>query len=110
MSDVVGLDGALLDIDSTNLNSKFHVGTNIINNVDLNNITTPGMYRLQNNLTNAPNDYYWSQMLVLCAGGDTVTQIVFQVGDSDSADKRIAWRLYGFAKWNAWHYLTQTTS
>lgn len=110
MSDVVGLDGALLDIDSTNLNSKFRVGTNIINNVDLNNITTPGMYRLHNNLTNAPNDYYWSQMLVLCGGGDTITQVVFQVGKNISVDKRIAWRVYCFSTWTDWYYLTQTTS
>ena len=104
MSDVVGLDGALLDIDSTNLNSKFHVGTNIINDVDLNNITTPGMYRLQDNITNAPNNYTWSQMLVLFAGGDTVTQVVFCVGS------RVAWRYYGYGQWNGWFYLTQTTS
>ena len=108
MSSVVALDGTKLDIDSTNLNDKFHVGTCIINNCDLNDITTAGMYRLQNNITNAPANYEWSQMLVVYAGADTMAQIVFPYTGA-----RIAWRAgfsTSFANWTDWHYLTQSTS
>ncbi len=105
MSNVVALNGAKLDIDSTNLNDKFHVGTCIINNCDLNDITTAGMYRLQNNITNAPANYEWSQMLVVYAGADTMAQIVFPYTGA-----RIAWRGKGGDGWKAWNYLTQSTS
>jgi len=42
-------------------------------NVDLNTLTTAGVYRISNTEANRPND--WGQLLVMYGGSDTITQI-----------------------------------
>lgn len=44
--------------------------------LDLNTLTTAGMYRLQDGITNAaPAEGHWGQLLVIHGGGDTVGQL-----------------------------------
>ena len=43
--------------------------------VDLNTLTTSGVYRIQNTEANRPNSLSWGQLLVMYGGADTITQI-----------------------------------
>jgi len=43
--------------------------------VDLNTLTTSGVYRIQNTEANRPSSLQWGQLLVIQGGADTITQI-----------------------------------
>lgn len=69
-------DNYFSDIFNEHLPNKVDKCIQIEDGVDLNTVTTSGFYRLQANLLHAPEfPYEWSPMIV-CAGGDTVSQII----------------------------------
>lgn len=70
-----GIDADLLDGQhASSYLRNFNIG-----NVDFNTLTTSGVYRLANTVTNGasngPASAEWSQMLVMHGGGDTIAQM-----------------------------------
>lgn len=78
------------------------------NNVDLNSLTGFGMYRLQSNITNAPNaNAQYGNLLVLRGGdeSDTLAQLYFNYNEDTVSFRR------GTTNWSTtggWHTLLHT--
>ena len=109
MAKILNIDGAKLNIDSTNLSDKFVLETRLWD-TDLNTVAKTGVYNLTSSVTNLPTTgaYVWGTMLVLASGGDTGTQILFSVYGSPPAFR--SWTQSGSTlTFSDWFYLSQTT-
>lgn len=104
-----GLDADLLDgLQATAFLRNFHVG-----NVDFNTLTTSGVYRLSNTISdgasNGPSGGEWSQMLVMHGGGNTIAQLVVgysshQVYIRSGNPSNVG----GSGSWSSWYTLART--
>lgn len=109
MAKILNIDGAKLNIDSTNIKDNYVLQPKIqmvLDNTDLNNYTTVGAYRIRGNITNLPTNYQWGLMLVISGGGGNGIQLIFSVVGSPPAYRY--WSSNG-ATFSDWFYLSQTT-
>lgn len=71
---------------------------------DLNQVTTSGFYRIQENQANSPGN--WGQLLVVHGGGDTIGQLYFvQYDGTVYARAGNPSQIGGTGKWSDWHRL-----
>jgi hypothetical protein len=82
------------------------VSTIPANNVDLNTLTTSGMYRLGDAFTNGPGGttYNYGQLLVIHGGQDTIVQMIFNYASPFSVQVRMGNppNVGGTGTWGAW--------
>lgn len=111
MAKILNIDGAKLNIDSTNIKDNYVLQPQVQQVTagnDLNDVVTVGIYRLEHNITNLPSDEYrWGQMLVLYGGGDTGMQIIFSCQGASPCYR--FWVGTTTKNFSDWFYLSQTT-
>lgn len=84
----------------------------VSNSTDLNNMVTSGVYRTANTNANLPSGtYYYSQVLVLRGGGDTIGQLAMSYSQSGRMAVRSGnpTQVGGSGTWGAWNTVAFTT-
>ena len=111
MAKILNIDGAKLNIDSTNIKDNYVLQPQlqvVASETSIDTIKTSGMYWLiENKASSFPpkGNYAYGSMFVMHPGPDSCIQLVFSAFGSSPA-----YRVYiETTGWSDWFYLSQTT-